>query len=458
MREVILMSIFTLKPDYSAPAGEIKPLHGVNNAPFSGASDDMFHYLTEAGIPTSRLHDTGGMYGGGVFVDVDNIFRRPSADPDDPAAYDFGYTDWLLQALERAGCKPFYRLGCTIENYQKKIRPYRIIPPADPHKWAAVCEHIIAHYNRGWANGFHMNIEYWEIWNEPDNEPVIEDNPMWRGTPEQFFELYEITANRLKTAFPECKIGGYASCGFYDVLNRKAQAQANVSTRTGYFIEFFEKFLTHITTEGHTAPLDFFSWHSYSGPEENVRYAAYAREMLDKFGFTETESILNEWNPGFWRRGQPVDAAYIGQMFAAMQHTSVDSMAYYGAMTSSSYGGLIDPVSKKPFKAYHIFRAFNELYKLGTHYPLLGASASGQISESIYALAAGTAPDAETGLPAHEALLLCNTGRARLVEAPTGGDWTLYLLDAVHDLVPLCRVGGGEAFAVPVNGCALLKR
>ena len=464
------MSIFALRPDYSSPCGRIKPMHCINNAPLSWAEDGMFHYLGEAGIPVSRLHDTGGMYGGGVYVDVDNIFRRPAADPDDPAAYDFAYTDWLLTHLDAVGCKPFYRLGCTIENHHKEIRPYRIIPPNDPEKWAEVCRHIVAHYNEGWANGFHMGIEYWEIWNEPDNEPIMEDNPMWRGTMEQFFELYEITANKLKKSFPACKIGGYASCGFYDILNRKAQAQANVSTRTGYFIEFFEKFLTHITTEGHKAPLDFFSWHSYSGPDENVQYAAYARRMLDTFGFTGTESILNEWNPGFWRRGQLVDGAYIGQMFIAMQNAPVDMLAYYDGQLTSSYGGLFDPVSRQPFKAYHVFRAFHELYRLGTQYPLIGASPDGRIADTLYALAAGrdhvtagvttrvTAGATADSTPDAEAILLCNTGSARLVEAPAGGAWTLYLIDQRYDLSPVCRVNGGEAFSVPTEGTALIMR
>ena len=27
---------------------------------------------------------------------------------------------------------------------------------------------VIKHYNSGWANGYHYNIKYWEIWNEPD--------------------------------------------------------------------------------------------------------------------------------------------------------------------------------------------------------------------------------------------------------------------------------------------------
>ncbi|MBI4578450.1 MAG: hypothetical protein HY718_02035 [Planctomycetes bacterium] len=35
-------------------------------------------------------------------------------------------------------------------------------------KWAKICVNIIRHYNEGWADGFHYNIRYWEIWNEPN--------------------------------------------------------------------------------------------------------------------------------------------------------------------------------------------------------------------------------------------------------------------------------------------------
>ena len=56
--------------------------------------------------------------------------------------------------------KVFYRLGSKIEHNRKK---YGTLVPKDPHKWAVICEHIIRHYNEGWADGFHLNMQYWEI-------------------------------------------------------------------------------------------------------------------------------------------------------------------------------------------------------------------------------------------------------------------------------------------------------
>ena len=433
---------------FTAPTGRIKPMHAINNAPMYWTFCDAFRYLTEAHIPYARLHDTGGLLGGGIFVDIANIFPLFHADPEDPRNYEFGFTDHLMRELCAAGVKPFYRLGCTIENYHPSIGPRRSIPPADPHKWAVICEHIIRHYNEGWADGYRMDIEYWEIWNEPDNEPVAAENPMWKGTMEEFFTLYEVAANHLKAQFPHLKIGGYASCGFYSVLNVGAAAHANVSARFDYFVEFFEKFLAHITSEGHESPLDFFSWHSYAGVSENLRFAAYAREMLDRFGFASAESILNEWNPGIHRRGTLADASCMGAMMAAMQGSSVDLLMYYDATIESSYGGMFNPMTRTPFKAYYAFLAWGELYRLGTQYAIEGIREGNRLTDTLYAVAAGN----ET----QRAVLLVNEGGESSVDAPDGS-WTVCVLDHEHDLDPTREVRGGEPIIVPAEGLVLLK-
>ena len=103
----------------------------------------------------------------------------------DPASYDFAFTDAYLKPVAEAGTEVFYRLGVTIENFWT-IKAYRIDPPKDFGKWARICEHIIRHYNEGWADGFRWNLRYWEVWCEPENPPL------WQGTREQFFELYRV--------------------------------------------------------------------------------------------------------------------------------------------------------------------------------------------------------------------------------------------------------------------------
>ena len=347
----------TIKIDFDTITGKIKPMHAINNPPtVPNDTYGLYAKIQEANIPYARLHDTGGRYGGARYVDVGNIFPDFSADENDPASYDFAFTDALLAAMDTIGLRPFYRLGCTIEN-DHKIKAYRIYPPADPRKWARICAHIIMHYNEGWAQGFRYGIEYWEIWNEPDNQPAPEDNPMWRGTQEQFFELYGITARYLKDRFPGLKIGGYASCGFSGL-------ERTEDPRQQYWLEFFHNFMKYISAK--CLPLDFFSWHSYAEVKGITGCAAYAREQLDRYGFPRAQSIFNEWNPrGNLHRGTALDAANVAAVLCAMQKSPTDMCMYYDGQLHSSYCGLFSADNKCVFKAYYAFKAFGALYALG---------------------------------------------------------------------------------------------
>ncbi len=353
--------------DFNKPLGRIKPLHGVGQPPFVGVDFEMLHYLKDAGIPYSRLHDVGGAYGNFRFVDIPNIFRDFGADETDPASYDFTFTDLLITALIEQGVEPFFRLGVTIEN-QARIKAYRIYPPADYHKWAAICEHVIRHYTEGWADGFCYDIRYWEIWNEPDNYEDPMENQMWRGSKEQYYELYEVASKHLKKCFPHLKIGGYASCGFY-AIKKEFIADANSSPRKEYFLDFFEGFLQYV--KAHACPLDFFSWHTYSGVESNKLYAAYARRRLDEEGFALTESICNEWNPTPKNRGTYTHAADTCACMLLWQDMGVDAAMFYDARWGTSiYGALFHPETKLPYPAYYAFTAFNALYRRGTQVAL----------------------------------------------------------------------------------------
>lgn len=357
-----------LYTDFSKITGKIKPMHAINNGPYAFPGQDglkhLYRRIQDAGIPYARLHDTGGNYGGGRFVDIPNVFPDFHADPSDPSSYDFKFTDFLMDKLVSHGVQPFYRLGVTIEN-SHRVKPYAIYPPSDNLKWAKICEGIIRHYNEGWADGFHYGIEYWEIWNEPDNEPEIADNPMWKGTAEQYFLLYETVSRYLKESFPSIKVGGYSCCGFYALSDGDFSETAKSSSRVGYFVEFFLSFLKYITSKAHRCPFDFFSWHSYAGVKDNMKYAIYAKEKLLQYGFHDTEIIFNEWNPGPGNRGTTLDAPNIAAMMCSMQKTPTDMCMYYDGQIDSSYCGIFDPVKMDIFPAYYAFVAFNELYKLG---------------------------------------------------------------------------------------------
>ena len=352
-----------MKVDFTSVVGKMKPMHATNNGPAvqlkaleNGTLHPFNNNLYEfkrAGIPYARTHDASfyATYGGEHIVDVNMIFTDFDADPTDPASYDFALTDEYLRVIELSGAKCYYRLGSKIEHWSKK---YNTLPPKDFHKWAVVCEHIIRHYTEGWAEGFHMDIEYWEIWNEPDLDADDSAHKRcWGGTKAMFFDLYEIAAKHLKAKFPHLKIGGPAVAG--------------VGSWAEDFLHEMKK---------RNVPMDFFSWHVYSATVEKVRdRIALARKLMDEAGYTEAESILNEWNyvKGWvgdeWIYSLKMEKGLKGASFIAAnmlmaQNEPLDILMYYDARPCGMNGMYSTDLVCNTLKGYHPFHMFNKLFKL----------------------------------------------------------------------------------------------
>ncbi|MBR3934340.1 MAG: hypothetical protein IKJ68_10610 [Clostridia bacterium] len=373
-----------IKVDFNNIVGRVKPLHAVNCAPYSpsfGEKQEVVQkFFTEGSIPYCRLHDCCGSYGGARFIDVSNIFRDFDADETNPENYDFHYSDEYIAAIEKSGCKTYYRLGETIEWGSKK---YTTLPPKDFAKWARICEHIIMHYNEGWANGFNYDIEYWEIWNEPENPGNAYGSSMWGGTKEEFFELYKIVSKHLKNRFPNIKMGGYGSCGFYTQTRDIATLPQGFETFVPYFTDFLKM------VKENECPLDFYTWHIYTGDETELEaHAKYVRETLDEYGFKNTEAHLNEWNihsegHGFAAKHTEEGASFNGAVLAMLSYTNyVDMANYYCFSFMGAYNGFLNQNDKSTDKPWYPFVAYGNLWKMGS---LVKAECTG---EHIYAVAA----------------------------------------------------------------------
>ncbi len=342
--------------DFATNAGKVKPMHAVNNGPVHKFAVDQrqsnLQAFVDAGIPYARNHDASfyAIYGGNHTVDVDFIFTDWSKDPYDPESYDFVCTDEYMRVHEAAGVKPFYRLGSHIEHWIKK---YNTLPPKDFKKWSIVCEHIIRHYNEGWANGMHMGIEYWEIWNEPDLDPDDSNHKRcWGGTAKQFYELFRIALEHLKEKFPNLKIGGPACAGVWkeDWINGLFESLGDVKP-------------------------DFFSWHIYAKDVEKIRTAIYkAQDYLKKWNLSHIESILNEWNyvKGWkgddWSYSLRMEKGLKGSAFIAStmlmsQYEPLDMLMYYDARPSGMNGMFNTDRPTEKLKGYYPFYMFNTLYK-----------------------------------------------------------------------------------------------
>jgi hypothetical protein len=343
--------------DFSRTNGLVRPLHGVNLGPLCyRGMVDLSDYHRGLKLPLTRLHDV--VWVNYDAVDVSSIFREFRNDPALATSYEFDATDDYIAAIVAAGSPILYRLGESIEHTPRK---YRVHPPKDPAKWAEICCAIIRHYNEGWADGFHHDIRYWEIWNEPENQPA-----MWTGTDDQYFQLYEVTARAIKSHWPNLKVGG-PSLGYTGEFE-------DGEFEAGDFLLRFLRFCRE-----RQVPLDFFSWHRYThDPADFARRAHALRQLLDAHGFTNTESHFNEWNylPNEdWRpmmkEGQglmreqwnaemrgPWGAAFAAWALMSLQDAPVDMANFYTAEIQMfgmfNFNGV-------PQKTFYAFKAFREL-------------------------------------------------------------------------------------------------
>ncbi|MBE6541957.1 MAG: hypothetical protein E7672_05875 [Ruminococcaceae bacterium] len=345
-----------LTVDFAQNTGKVKIMHSVNNGPVGDhvrGGTSNFDLYKEAEIPYARNHDAAfcGSYGGEFTVDVHRIFPDFDADVNDPASYVFTWTDRYLKDVDDAGTKTFYRLGASIE-FKKKVGT---IPPKDFQKWAEICEHIIRHYTEGWADGFHYDIEYWEIWNEP-NCGAIGSNPCWQGTPEQFMELFVITLRHLQKNFPHLKFGGPALCNAWDD-------------------EYND--LVFSTLRKNNMTMDFFSFHGYRN--EPYLFDEDAEHMwlfIEKYNLAgKIELIFNEWNyiRGWYREEfrQSLEtiaglkgASFIAGTMCVGQKSKLDHMMYYDAQPHQ-FCGMFDLRFYTPLKGYYPFKMYSQIYKMG---------------------------------------------------------------------------------------------
>lgn len=342
--------------DFASHIGKIKPVNAVNNGPegMSARGTTNFDNYAALEIPYARNHDASfyGGYGGEHTVDVHRIFKNFDADENDPGSYVFEPTDMYTQNTFAAGTKVFYRLGASIEHGYK----YGTYPPKDFAKWARICEHIIRHYTEGWANGFYYDIEYWEIWNEPDCCNPDGTNPCWQGTDEEFIDFYAVAATHLKKCFPHLKIGGPAFTapkhGKLQLAFLKAVKERNL-------------------------PLDFYSFHRYlKKPEEIFTAVQLAKDSCAMFGLEVPELILNEfnyirgWLTDDWKYSLRMEkslkgASVIAGAMCVAQASDLDMLMYYDARPCGMCG-IFDTDTKAPIKGYYVFYQFKEMRRLGT--------------------------------------------------------------------------------------------
>jgi len=381
------MSHVTVPLNPGALGAPFRAIHGVNNGPF--AMDgllDTSELFKRARIPEARLHDP--LYPGRNVVDINAVFPDPAADPENPASYDFVRTDHYLQNIAATGATTTYRLGYTIDHHACKRY---CLAPDSFEKWAAICRGIARHYNGGWANGFANLVARWEIWNEPDLATTADapstTSTTWRGSWQDYFRLYHLTATAIKQALPQACVGGPAITGG--------------GIRSGFLADFLAY------ARGHESPLDFISWHTYTHDTASiVRDTREVRRLLDAAQYQRVQSLLTEWHftpqdadwcmimtPSTYLKKQQLGADMTGDRCAAftaatlllLQDEPLDMAHFYNG-DSMFFFGLFDALGA-PHKPYYALLLFSQLLDC-THRLALPTN----IPEGLHA-AAGMLPD-----------------------------------------------------------------
>ena len=346
--------------DFSKRTGKLKPILCANTGPCFGK--DLEHSFIdeykEMGISFVRTHNVEHPYGAGRYIDVHCIFPDFDLDPRFESSYNFAPTDRYIATVKASGADIFLRIGESSEPYETRIYNRA---PADLDKWICIVEHIIAHYNRGWANGFKLGIKYCEL---PCD---VDEDHGWASDKEEYFELYRRTALRLKEVYPKLRVGAYSSGGFYS-LNHY-----NASEKQKRYVSFLEDFLAFVTKPAIAAPLDFLTWKCCAeSPEELSLHANYARSYLNQRGLKRTQSIVSEFKlkpmkePHYLRRFYPAELA---SALIIAEKSSVD-MLFMSDMSPFDMGcalySLEDRTVKRKYAPYGVMSAFGKLSSLAT--------------------------------------------------------------------------------------------
>jgi len=134
--------------------------------------------------------------------------------------YSWDILDRIFDTFQAAGVKPLVEIGFMPKALSTHPEPYRhdfpqgkvgdiytgwAYPPTDYQKWSELVFQFVHHLRQRYGDA-EVKTWLWEVWNEPDIG-------YWKGTPEEYFKLYDFSVDAVLRAFPEARIGGPDSTG-----------------------------------------------------------------------------------------------------------------------------------------------------------------------------------------------------------------------------------------------------
>jgi xylan 1,4-beta-xylosidase len=179
--------------------------------------------------------------------------------------YYWTIVDSIFDVFVKRGIRPIAEIGFMPEALSTNPHPYRhhwkpgvpydsiytgwAYPPKDYNKWAELIYQWVKHCVKRFGET-EVKKWYWEVWNEPNIS-------YWKGTMQEYFKLYDYTADAVKRALPSARIGGPTSTG--PGWNKAA--------------DFLKAFLQHCVDDKNYAtgktgsPLDYITFHAKGNPK-----------------------------------------------------------------------------------------------------------------------------------------------------------------------------------------------
>jgi len=453
MMTMILAATALLSVNFDKDIGPVRPeLHSSGFGPqICSCPQQYIDDIKSMGFNASRTHDWALLNYGERVCDYFHIFPLMHLDAKDPKNYVFAQTDYLLKRTrEELGHDIFFRLGTSIEHSGNRVH-FNSLIPEDFDKVAEIFAGTIRHYNKGWANGHSWGIKYWEIWNEPDGA-----NNMWclpegdedrsskrpddlaKGVKRRdlFVKFFVTCLKRLKTEFPDVKVGGPALCGM----------------SKDYFCALLKG-----CKEAGVAP-DFISWHHYSeNPYDMSNAAKTGRYLCDEFGFKNCELIVNEWHyfsysDYSWLKLRSADPQIVRKVWegprshngidsscfnlAALsiaQTSKLDQFYYYGCRNIGSWG-YMDFFQQK-YKVFYGLQLFGDFVKSYSRLCAAeGADAKGVATITV--IGGKSADGRKRGVLVSDYRVRTNELVVAVQGVPAGAKATARVHDYTHNLGP----------------------
>ncbi len=157
-----------------------------------------------------RCHDELGFhyvrFHGLLSDDMGPVVRHDSAGR---LLYSFFNADLICDFLLSIGMKPFVELSFmpgALASGRKTVFHYRgnVTPPRSYRQWETLVGDLVSHWVERYGAA-EVGQWFFEVWNEP-NLPAF-----WKGSQQDYFELYRHAARAIKAVDASLKVGGPAS-------------------------------------------------------------------------------------------------------------------------------------------------------------------------------------------------------------------------------------------------------